>query len=205
MNKELRQAATSLVAGNGPAPVRVRLKRVNCDYARPYPPDGQASEWWQRLKNAFGTASSAFVDASLQQVIAAARLPGSGISEIAVNASLAFIEGAKPQDEVESALVIQMACTHAAAMAVLGRLGGGHGPDRNVAAKASAAARLLRAYAGQVEALRRLRTGGSQFVRVEHVHVNEGGQAIIGNVKSTAGSSGEDKRPGQRTAPLSRT
>jgi hypothetical protein len=38
-----------------------------------------------------------------------------------VNASLAFIEGAKPRDEVECALVIQMACTHTTAMAVLGR------------------------------------------------------------------------------------
>jgi len=184
MSKKLTQITTSVVAGNRPAPVRVRLRRINCNYAQPYPPDGQAFEWWQRLKNAFGTASSAFVDASLQQVTAAARLPTGGISEIAVNATLAFIESAQPKDEVESALVIQMACTHAAAMAVLGRLGGGYGTDRNVAAKASAASRLLRAYAAQLEALRRrLRTGGSQFVRVEHVHVNEGGQAVIGNVK----------------------
>ena len=130
--------------------------------------------------------SSAFVVASLQQLIAAARLPSSGISEIAVNASLAFIEGAKPQGEVECALVIQMACTHSAAMSVLGTFGG-HGTDRNIAAKVSAAARLLRAYATQVEALRRLKNGGSQLVRVEHVHVNEGGQALIGNVKSTPG------------------
>ena len=35
-------------------------------------------------------------------------------------------------------------------------------------AMASAAARLLRAYATQIEALRRLRSGGSQLVRVEH-------------------------------------
>ena len=49
---------------------------------------------------------------------------------------------------------------------------------------ASAAGRLLRAYAPQVEALRRLRNGNSQTVRVEHVHVNEGGQALIGNVSS---------------------
>lgn len=40
----------------------------------------------------------------------------------------------------------------------------------------------MRAYATQVETLRRLRNGGSQFVRVEHVYVHEGGQAIIGNV-----------------------
>jgi hypothetical protein len=79
--------------------------------------------------------------------------------------------------------VIQMACTHAAAMAVLATLAGAHGFASNVAMKASAAGRLLRAYAAQVEALRRrLRNGGSQYVRVEHVHVNEGGQAVIGAV-----------------------
>jgi hypothetical protein len=118
-------SATAVVSGNVPAPVRVRLKRLNCDHAIPYPPDGQAREWWQRLKNAFGTASSAFVDVSLQQLIAAARLPGSGISETAVNASLAFIEGCKPQGEVECApLAMQMACTHSAAMTVLGTFAG---------------------------------------------------------------------------------
>ncbi len=41
----------------------------------------------------------------------------------------------------------------------------------------------MKAFAMQVEVLRRLRNGGQQFVRVEHVHVNEGGQAVIGNVK----------------------
>ena len=96
---------------------------------------------------------------------------------------MAFIEAAKPRGEIECALVIQMACTHSAAMAVLSRLGGAAG-GRTVAAMASAAARLLRAHATQVEALRRLRHGGSQTLRVEHVHVNEGGQALIGNVSS---------------------
>jgi hypothetical protein len=42
----------------------------------------------------------------------------------------------------------------------------------------------MRAYATQVEVLRRLRTGGQQFVRVEHV-LNDGGQAVIGNVKKS--------------------
>ena len=148
MSRKTNPAVTS---GSVFAPVRVKLKRMGPDYARPYPPDGQAREWWQRLKNALGTSSSHFLDASLQQLIGAARLPGGGISEISVNASLAFIESAKPQDEVECALVIQMACTHSAAMAVLKRLGGGHGPDRSLVAMASAAAKLLRAYSTQVE------------------------------------------------------
>ena len=182
MSRKL-SATVPVASGKRPAPTRVKLRRVNCNEAIPYPPDGQTREWWHRLKNALGTRSSAFVAVSVQQLIAAARLPNSGICEIAVNASLA-IEGAKLRDEIECALVIQMACTHSATMAVLSRLGGGHGGERSVAAMASAAARLLRAYATQVEALRRLRHGGSQTMRVEHVHVNEGGQALIGNVSS---------------------
>jgi hypothetical protein len=97
MSRKLSPAAPSVASGKVPAPVKVRLKRVNCDQAIPYPPDGQTREWWHRLQDAFGTPSSAFVEASLHQLIAAARLPNSGICEIAVNASLAFIEGAKPQ------------------------------------------------------------------------------------------------------------
>jgi hypothetical protein len=166
-----------------PARVRVKLQRINADLAKAYPPDGENKAWWTRLKQALGTKSSDFVNASLIQLQAAARLPCSGISEIALNAALAMIEAAAPRDELEGALAIQMACTHAATMSVLARLGGGHGTERRVVALASAAARLLRAYSAQVEVFRRLRHGGHQHVRVEHVHVNDGGQAIIGNVK----------------------
>ena len=95
-----------------------------------------------------------------------------------------MISAAAPRDEVEAALAVQMACTHTAAMAILAKLDSGFGTERRIAAFGSAAARLLKAYAMQVEILRRLRNGGQQFVRVEHVHINDGGKAIIGNVKS---------------------
>jgi hypothetical protein len=177
------KAVTLRNEGTRQAPVTVKLERVTSDYGRPCPPDGNGKEWFQRLKQSLGTASTDFVEASLHQLVMAARLPGSGgISETAVNAALAFIEGARPRDEVEAALVMQMACCHSAGMAVLRRLGSAHHGDRSVAAMASAAARLMRAYATQVEALRRLRNGGSQVIRIEHVHVSEGGQAVIGNI-----------------------
>jgi hypothetical protein len=70
------------------------------------------------------------------------------------------------------------------AMAVLAKLDVTFATERRVAAFGSAAARLLRAYAMQVEVLRRLRHGGQQTVRVEHVYVNDGGQAVIGNVNT---------------------
>jgi hypothetical protein len=160
-----------------------KLQRINADLARVYPPDGDAKLWWPRLKNALGTTSSDFVNASLFQLQAAARLPGGGLSETAVNAALAMIEAAQPRDEIEGALAAQMACTHTAAMAVIARLGNGYGGERRLAALGSAAARLLKVYAIQVEVLRRRRHGGHQYVRVEHVYVSDGGQAIIGNVK----------------------
>ena len=100
-----------------------------------------------------------------------------------MNAALAMIEAAGPRDEIEGALAIQLACTHAAAMAVLAKLDIPFATERRVAAFGSTAARLMRAFATQVEVLRRLRHGGHQVVRVEHVHVNDGGQAVIGNVK----------------------
>jgi hypothetical protein len=68
-------------------------------------------------------------------------------------------------------------------MAVLAKMDVAFATECRIAAFGSAAARLMRAYATQVEVLRRLRNGGQQFVRVEHVHVNDGGQAVIGNVK----------------------
>jgi hypothetical protein len=45
------------------------------------------------------------------------------------------------------------------------------GSERRIAAFGSTAARLMKVFTMQVEALRRLRHGGHQFVRVEHVHV----------------------------------
>ena len=61
---------------------------------------------------------------------------------------------------------------------------------REISRETSLVSRLLRAYTAQLETLRRLRNGGTQLVRVEHVHVNEGAQAIIGNVRS--GTAGEE-------------
>ena len=49
-------------------PAGVRLKRINANYSKPYPPDGRDKEWWDRLKKALGTSSSHFVNATLLQL-----------------------------------------------------------------------------------------------------------------------------------------
>jgi hypothetical protein len=180
MNNET--ALPAITTNSTPARARVKLREVNCNYHKPYPPAGQEKLWWDRLKTALGTTSDDFVNATLVQIQNASRLPGGGISETSVNAALAFIEGAEPKTELEAALVIQMACCHAVIMCVLSNLGGAFGGSRNTAMTGTAAARLMKAFAAQVETLRHWRNGGSQTVRVEHVHINEGANAVIGNV-----------------------
>ena len=56
-------------------------------------------------------------------------------------------------------------------MTMLGSLRRWAGSDRRVEALGSAAGRLLKAFAMQVEVLRRLRRGAGQYVRAEHVHI----------------------------------
>jgi hypothetical protein len=73
-------------------------------------------------------------------------MPCGGISKTAINAALAMIEAAAPQNEIEGALAVQMACKHTATISVLARFMGGGGSERRLVALASAAARLMRAY-----------------------------------------------------------
>ena len=185
MTSKPNTSPTRAAVGTAP-PVRVRVFRADGKIAKVHPPDGEGELWWRRLNEALGTISGDFVNASLFQIQSACRSPWGGISQLSMNAALAMIEAAAPKDEIEGALAVQMACTHIAAMAVLAKLDVAFASEQSSCGLGSAAARLMRAFATQVEVLRRLRNGGQQFVRVEHVHVNDGGQAVIGNVKEDA-------------------
>jgi hypothetical protein len=198
MSRKTKPAFVGEVLPRRP-PVRVRTRRITATFSKLYPADGEGKIWWGRLKKALGTSSSDFVVASLHQLQAAAQFPGSGISETGINAALALIEGFAPQNEVEAALAVQMACTHIATMSVVARLGSGTGPDDRTFRFASATARLLRAFTTQFETYRRLRHGGDQYVRVEHVHINEGAQAVIGNVHPQDG--GRAQLAGRQVTP----
>ncbi len=49
--------------------------------------------------------------------------------------------------------------------------------------------KLAKTFATQMETLKRYRTGGQQKMTVEHVTVQAGGQAIVGNVSHPGGGS----------------
>jgi hypothetical protein len=78
-------------------------------------------------------------------------------------------------------LAAQMAAVHMSTMTFARRLAHVENiPQQDSAERAFN--KLARTFAAQVEALKRYRSGGEQTVHVEHVTVNEGGQAIVGNV-----------------------
>ena len=104
--------------------------------------------------------------------------------EEAINAALALICGIEPQDELESALATQMAAIHHASLEMLNRVmlqeqtmeGVNHGINR--------VTKLMRTFTAQMEALQKYRSKGQQTIQVQHVQVTDGGQAIVGNVKT---------------------
>lgn len=90
--------------------------------------------------------------------------------------------GVKPQDALEGMLAAQMVAAHNATMECYRRA---MHPDQSFVSRnmnIAHATKLTRSYAALMEALNRYRGKGRQVMRVEHVTVNAGGQAIVGNV-----------------------
>jgi hypothetical protein len=134
------------------------------------------------LLDAFGTRSHAFSVQALEDLAKAVRRRGDSHStEQQINAALAAVDGLRPRDETEAMLAIQMVVTHEAALDMLNRAR--HNEYLSTMnAYGNLAVKFLRTYTAQLEVLAKLRRGGEQTVRVEHVHVHSGGQAIVGAV-----------------------
>ena len=102
-----------------------------------------------------------------------------------LNFILSIVQGINPKDETEALLAAQMAAIHNATMVAARRLS----HVETIPQQDSASTmlnKLTRTFAAQVEALKRYRSAGEQTIKVQHVTVNEGGQAIVGNVSNAA-------------------
>ena len=138
----------------------------------------------ETLLDAFGTTSKDFLASELNRLsnsqLAAGQLH-TGQREM--NAALAAIDGTRPENEMAAMLASQMAATHSLAMEMLGRTRRAEMLEQ-MQAHGALATKLLRTFTAQTEALAKLKRGGEQTVRVEHVHVYQGGQAIVGAVSN---------------------
>ncbi len=157
---------------------------------------------WYPLKQfeALGTADSDLQTYLLEQVIAT--FPGAGPMEnrnpdvvlAAANTALAVLGALRPRDEMEAMLMVQTIGVHNLLMdALRGAIVQGQTLEWKKH-YANCAAKMARMFLDQMEQLRRYRGGHQQKMTIEHVHVNEGGQAIVGNVQMKAGTNGQENR-----------
>jgi hypothetical protein len=142
-----------------------------------------------------GLASGAATLNLLNHAVSAAFLgpdPSAEMREWKQRAILDTIKAMAPRDAIEGQLITQMIAANEAAMECFRRAAL---PEQTFEGRQSAlgfANKLLRAYTMLVETLNRHRGKGQQTVRVEHVTVQAGGQAIVGNV--AAGGGGDGRR-----------
>jgi hypothetical protein len=135
------------------------------------------------LTETFGTTAQDFVNANVLQ-LANVTMRNEKPSVEGLNASLALIGAIAPENELEAALASQMAATHELSMEMLRRT---RMTDNREAMReyGNMATKLTRTFTTQMKALSEWRRGGEQVVR--HVHVNEGGQAVVAETINIGG------------------
>ena len=106
-----------------------------------------------------------------------------------INAALSGLIGIGPRDELEGMMAAQLIAAHSAVMECYRRAMIGDQTFEGRRESLSQANKLSRTFTQLLDALNRHRGKGQQKVTVEHVHVHQGGQAIVGNVTSGGGVS----------------
>ncbi|WP_342150417.1 hypothetical protein [Methylorubrum sp. SB2] len=150
-------------------------------------PHNNAGGFIAQQRATFGTVSQDFADRAGGEVGNALRDRGQPLpSPKALNAGVAAVAGIEPKNEHEAMLAVQMVGTHAMAMDMMNLAKQTESIDR-MERYGNLATKFLRTYTTQMETLAKLRRGGEQTVRVEHVHVYQGGQAIVGQVTQVGG------------------
>ncbi len=139
------------------------------------------------LKISAGTKSDELTVHLLNQ-LAGILPPGLAESGIKPFALLTALQHAiQPKDELEALLASQMVASHSLAMKFLSQANRDDLNNEQTSINVERANKLMRTFAAQVEALNKYRSKGQQKVVVEHIHVNDGGNAIIGTIGGRPG------------------
>lgn len=107
-----------------------------------------------------------------------------------VNAAIASVIEIRPRDTLELMLATQMSAVHYLALEMSERAMLSEQSENGVDLNINRINKLMRTFTAQVEALNKYRNKGKQQITVKHqnVNVNEGGQAVIGDIKQGGGN-----------------
>ena len=127
------------------------------------------------LESTLKTPDNLALEATIQRTDLADK---AGVFELAIEAA----ESAKAEGAVQKMICHQMAAAHRHAMRLLAE----SEAQRDSVEKcrmAATASKLIDAFSRAATALQRLQTGSSQVVTVQHVQINGGQTAIVGNFR----------------------
>jgi hypothetical protein len=171
-----------------PAPkFKVASKDGNDLSIEPDHPD-PSGYWQSSMQRAFGSNDNDFLRIQSQLLCNALGSKGDNVKAGVdlTNAAMAAMQGIAPRDEVETLLATQMVAVQHAAMGMAKILMAAASIDQQNSA-VNAMTKLNRTYVAQMDALNKHRGKGQQKVTVEHVHVHDGGQAIVGAIEGGRG------------------
>ena len=138
----------------------------------------------KNLQEAFGTAYTDAATMFLSQLMRTISPCETKDEVVAFTKQvMPLLSGIEPRDELEGMLAVQMVGIHALSMEMMGRAMISDQTVDGVNNNVNRVTKLTRTFIAQMEALDKHRGDGRQKITVEHVTVNEGGQAIVGNVE----------------------
>jgi hypothetical protein len=107
-----------------------------------------------------------------------------------------MVESIKPRDAIEAMLIAQLVSVHVVTMRNAHQLGRTEDPALQDSA-GRALSRLARTFPAQIDALNRYRNNSEPAVTVHNVQLQDGGNAIVGNVTQHASVIVSDRGPAE--------
>jgi hypothetical protein len=175
------KATAIAAAGQTKAAAAVRIKLSPRGFAIDHP-DSELGE--QLMAETLGVVDRDAMHGILRQLVKAS-VNGQKPDAVNLGLMISMIKSIRPRDAVEAMLVAQMVSVHVMAMRCAYQLASAEDIARQDSA-ARALGRLARTFPAQMEALNRYRNHAEPAVTVRNVSVQDGGQAIVGNVTQHA-------------------
>ncbi|RZN36048.1 hypothetical protein CWO90_02095 [Bradyrhizobium sp. Leo121] len=190
MNTAPSLAMPTAIAATDPAKTaaapRIRLSSHGFSIDHPDPELGE-----QLMANALGATDRDAMGGILRQLVRASVSDGSP-DEVTLSFMISMMKSIRPRDSIEAMLVAQMVSVHVMAMRCAHHLASADDLAQHDSA-ARALGRLARTFPAQIDALSRYRSHGEPAITVQNVKVEDGGNAIVGNVTQHASVIVSDK------------
>ena len=189
LNKATAMAATDQTETAAAPRIKLLPHGFSIDH-----PDPELGE--RLMADALGVADRDAMHGILRQLVKAS-VSGEKPDEVNLAFMISMVKSIKPRDAVEAMLVAQMVSVHVMAMRCAYHLANAEDIARQDSA-GRALGRLARTFPAQMEALNRYRNNDEPAITVQNVSVQDGGNAIVGNVTQHASVIVSDKAPSAR-------